>query len=130
MPMPRLVARGISRFLNPLVMRRGWLPVLRHVGRSSGRTYRSPLAAYAFDGGYVFTINYGPQSDWPQNVMKAGTAELEENGAVVKLTDPRLLPAADAYALLPPDAKLPPSLLGVEQCVVMSTDHPGQTESV
>ena len=129
MPLPRLVARGFSRFLNPLVMRRGWLPVLHHVGRSSGRAYRVPLAAYEFDGGYVSTINYGPESDWLQNVMKAGTAKLEEKGAVVELTDPRVLPASEAYALLSPDVKLPPSLLGVEQCVVMSTAHPAENES-
>lgn len=129
MPLPRSVARGLRRFLNPLIMRRGLLPVLVHVGRSSGHTHRTPLAAYAFDGGYLFTINYGPQSDWPQNVMKAGTAKLEKDGAVVKLADPQLLPAADAYALLPPNAKLPPSLIGVEQCLMMSTDQSGQDKA-
>ena len=128
MPLPRSVGRGISRLLNPLVIRRGWLPVLVHVGRSSGQTYRTPLPAYAFDGGYAFTINYGPRSDWPKNVMSAGSAKLEEDGVVINLTDQRLLPIAEARALFPPGAKLPPSLF-VDECLVVSIDEPGQDEA-
>ena len=128
MPLPRSLGRTIGRLLNPLVIRRGWLPVLVHVGRSSGKTYRTPLAVFPFDGGYAFTINYGPQSDWPKNVMSAGSARLEEKGAVIDLTDPRLLPVEEARALFPPDAKLPPKLF-VDECVVMSIDESGQDEA-
>ncbi|GAB1511362.1 PNPOx family protein [Actinophytocola sp. KF-1] len=46
----------------------GKRPVLTHVGRRSGRTYRTPLDAHPVEGGYVFVLVYGPGSDWARNV--------------------------------------------------------------
>lgn len=50
-------------------MRRGARPVLTHVGRTSGKTYRTPLDAHRVEGGYVFILVYGPRSDWVRNVL-------------------------------------------------------------
>ncbi|MGF1595335.1 MAG: nitroreductase/quinone reductase family protein [Acidimicrobiales bacterium] len=60
-------------------------PVIRHVGRSSGRPYRTPLEALPVDGGFIFTLVYGSRSDWVQNVLAAGEATLEVEGKVVDL---------------------------------------------
>ena len=46
MPVPQLVASINKRVLNKAVLKRGTWPVLTHVGRSSGKTYRTPLEAY------------------------------------------------------------------------------------
>jgi deazaflavin-dependent oxidoreductase (nitroreductase family) len=119
MALPKWLARFNRRFINPAAIRKGNWPVLVHTGRRSGATYRTPLDAYPTDGGYVFTVNYGTKSDWPRNVMAAGEARLEIEGTVVELTKPRLVPTEEGYRLLDQDAKTPPSLVGVEECLVV-----------
>jgi hypothetical protein len=61
MPMPRWWGRINKRVLNPREVERGVRPVLTHVGRSSGRTYRTPLDAHPVAGGCVFILVYGPR---------------------------------------------------------------------
>ena len=43
MPLPRWLAHINKRVFNPMEVRRGARPVLIHTGRSSGKTYRTPL---------------------------------------------------------------------------------------
>lgn len=121
MPMPRWWAQINKRLFNPGAVERGNWPVLRHVGRSSGHIYRTPLGAHSFDGGYVFVIVYGPETDWVQNVMKSGRAVLEIDGDEVELDSPRLVPLEEAFAPLPPETKRPPRLLRISLCLVMDT---------
>jgi hypothetical protein len=76
MDLPRWLARMNKHVANPLEIRRGVRPVLTHVGRTSGRTYRTPLDAHPLPNGYVFIPMYGPRTDWVKNVLTAGTARL------------------------------------------------------
>ncbi len=76
MPMPRWWGHVNKRVFNPRAISSGKWPVLTHVGRTSGTTYRTPLDAYPVEGGYVFILVYGSGSDWVQNVLKAGSARL------------------------------------------------------
>ncbi|MGH7511276.1 MAG: hypothetical protein ACREMZ_17775, partial [Gemmatimonadales bacterium] len=50
----------------------GSRPVLIHVGRSSGKTYRTPLDAHPLPDGYLFIPLHGPSTDWVKNVLVAG----------------------------------------------------------
>jgi deazaflavin-dependent oxidoreductase (nitroreductase family) len=118
MPLPRWLAQVNRKVFNPGAIKRGSWPVLVHTGRVSGRTYRTPLDTYAVDDGYLFTVNYGTRSDWPKNVVAAGEARLELDGQTIELGDPRILPVDEAYQLMAPNAKKPPSFVGVEQCLV------------
>jgi hypothetical protein len=122
MALPTWLARFNRRWLNPRAVMRGNWPVLVHAGRNSGTTYRTPLEAYPLaDGdGYAFTVNYGSKSDWPRNVIAAGSATLEIDGESLELRNPRMLPVGEAYPLLANDAKTPPGFVGVEQCLVVS----------
>ncbi len=87
--MPRWWTRINKRVFNPAELRRGKRPVLSHVGRTSGATYRTPLDAHAVDGGYVFILVYGSRSDWVRNSMAAGHARLTVDGKDVDLAAPR-----------------------------------------
>ncbi len=51
-------------------------PCSIHVGRSSGKIYRTPLDAHALPDGYLFIPMYGPRTDWVKNVLVAGAARL------------------------------------------------------
>ena len=120
MPMPRWVAQVNKRVFNPMELRRGVNPVLTHVGRSSGKTYRTPLDAHPVDGGYIFIVIYGSDSDWVQNVLAAGAATLEIDGDEFDLSFPRLVSKEDAWQLLPPTIKAPPNYLRVTEYLQMA----------
>ncbi|MFV1960890.1 MAG: nitroreductase family deazaflavin-dependent oxidoreductase [Acidimicrobiia bacterium] len=115
MPMPMWVAMVNKRVFNPLELKRGVRPVLTHVGRSSGQTYRTPLDAHLVDGGYVFIVMYGSDSDWVRNVLAAGTATLEIEGDDFELLSPRLVSKEVAWQLLPATTKAPPDFLRVTE---------------
>jgi len=110
MPMPRWLAKVNRRVFNPIEVRRGVRPVLIHVGRSSGTTYRTPLDAHPVEGGYVFIPNYGPGSDWVRNILAAGSARLRVEGEELELTSPRMVRKADVWATLPAGTKTPPGI--------------------
>lgn len=120
MPLPTWLARANRRWVNPKAVERGKWPVLHHVGRKSGKDYRTPLDVFEIDGGFLFTVNYGSSSDWPRNVMAAGGAVLEKDGVRYELVEPRLVPANEGYRMLHPHAKTPPSLVKVEECLVVA----------
>lgn len=114
MPMPGWVARVNKRFFNPIEIRRGARPVLTHVGRKSGRTYRTPLDAHPVGDGWIFVVVYGPGSDWVRNVIHAGRATLEIDGERIELANPRLVSGSEARKLLPAGVKMPPSFLRID----------------
>jgi deazaflavin-dependent oxidoreductase (nitroreductase family) len=85
MPAPRRIARFNKHFTNRLSLKvAGYLPgfaIVSHVGRKSGRPYRTPVNAFRTDGGYIIALTYGAQSDWVKNVLAAGSCELQTRGA-------------------------------------------------
>lgn len=91
-PAPRSIARFNRRFTNRLALRvAGYLPgfaIVSHVGRKSGRAYRTPVNAFPTDGGYIIALTYGSESDWVKNVLAAGSCELQTRGRRVRLFNP------------------------------------------
>lgn len=119
MPMPLWWGQINKRVFNPRALRGDRWQVIHHVGRSSGREYRTPLEAVPVEGGYLMTLVYGSRSDWVQNVLAAGSAQLEVNGELVELTDPQLIDADEAFRRLPPETKRPPKLLKIDEFLTM-----------
>lgn len=112
-----------KRIFNPIELKRGERPVLRHIGRTSGTMYRTPLDAHRVDGGYVFILVYGSRSDWVRNVLAAGHATLEAGGEEIDLDSPRLIGADQAWQQLPADTKQPPGLLNISEFLRMETQR-------
>ena len=119
MPMPSWFGHINKRIFNPMELRKGQRPVLRHLGRSTGKTYRTPLDAHAVDGGFLFILVYGPGSDWVRNALAAGSAVLELDGRDIPLDTPRLIPMTEALPMLPADVKRPPTALRISQSLLM-----------
>lgn len=102
MPLPvwlgrfnRTVTNRVSRLVA------GHLPgfgIVVHVGRKSGRRYRTPVNVFRRPGGYVIALTYGEVADWIRNVRSAGGCDLERRGRLVHLTSPRVVvdPRAEA----------------------------------
>jgi len=124
MPMPLWWGHVNKRVFNPGALRKGKWQVIHHVGRSSGTPYRTPLEAHRAGDGFIFVLVYGSRSDWVQNVLAAGSAQLEADGQTVELISPELIDADEAFAQLPADTKRPPKLLKIDQFLKMRTADP------
>ncbi|MEA2001863.1 MAG: nitroreductase family deazaflavin-dependent oxidoreductase [Actinomycetota bacterium] len=120
MPYPRWLAKINKRVINPKQIRKGEYPVVTHVGRTSGRSYQTPLDAYPTRTGYVLVARYGPESDWVRNILAAETATLRIDGEERKLDSPRLVSQEEALGDLVSDEP-PADFTKAEDFVLM--DH-------
>jgi deazaflavin-dependent oxidoreductase (nitroreductase family) len=64
--------------------------IVVHVGRRSGRLYRTPVNVFRRDDRYVFALTYGKDSEWVRNVLAAGGCSIETRRRTVELTAPEL----------------------------------------
>lgn len=119
MPMPLWWGKINKRVFNPRALHNGKWKVLNHVGRTSGRLYRTPLDGYEIDGTFVFILVYGSRSDWVQNILHGGSATLEAEGDLIELAAPRLISEKEAWALLDGVATPPPGFLNVNEFLQM-----------
>ena len=110
MALPRWLAHINKRVFNPIEVRRGARPVLIHTGRTSGKTYRTPLDCHRLPDGYLFIPLYGPRTDWVRNVLAAQAARLSIDGHEIELESPRLVRKKDIWPMVPPTRK---SYLGI-----------------
>lgn len=72
----------------------GWLPgfgILTHVGRKSGRVYRTPINVFRAPNGFVIALTYSSQSEWVKNVLAAGRCELKTRGKKYQLSAPKVM---------------------------------------
>lgn len=82
-----------TRFVNPITRRfAAWLPgfaIISYPGRTSGRTYRTPMNVFRAGDEYVFALTYGGDVQWVKNVLASGRLEMRTRGRTVELSDPR-----------------------------------------
>jgi len=102
--------RRVNRvFTNPLMGTFAWLvpplAVIHHVGRKSGRHYRSPVLAFRTTKGFVVPMTYGRDVDWARNLRAANGGEIVQMGRHFKIRNPRIVGSKTAYPLLPPGVR-------------------------
>lgn len=76
--------------------------VIRHIGRSSGTEYETPIGPFETDGGFVIPLPYGTKADWLKNVQHAGTAIIMFEGETYNVDEPEVIAAEEAMPLIPP----------------------------
>jgi deazaflavin-dependent oxidoreductase (nitroreductase family) len=104
MQLPQRLARFNRHVTNPIQrMWAGWAPsfgILEHVGRRSGKEYRTPLNVFSADvdgkPGVAILLTYGPDRDWLKNLNAAGGGRMRRNGKTFGVTDPRTVTKAEA----------------------------------
>jgi deazaflavin-dependent oxidoreductase (nitroreductase family) len=110
MRVPRCVANFNRRVTNPAARSiTPWLPglgTLEHVGRKSGKRYRTPLLVFKTREGFVILIGYGLESDWLKNVLAGGPTVLHKRGKADALASPRIVSKAEAASLITPASRL------------------------
>jgi deazaflavin-dependent oxidoreductase (nitroreductase family) len=105
MHFPRFMRRVNRVFTNPLLGTVAWLlpplAVVQHVGRKSGRHYRTPVVAFRTATGFVIPMTYGRDVDWARNLVKARGGSLVQMGRHFALRNPHVVGGAAAAPHLP-----------------------------
>jgi deazaflavin-dependent oxidoreductase (nitroreductase family) len=72
----------------------GWLPafgILSHVGRKSGKIYRTPVNVFRAPSGFIIALTYSSQCEWVKNVLAAGGCEIKTRGKKYQLSTPKVV---------------------------------------
>ena len=98
--------RSVNRMVtNPLMGTFAWvvppLAVVHHVGRKSGKSYRTPVVAFRSRDGFVIPMTYGRDVDWARNLVRARRGEVEQMGRRFALRNPRIVGIDLAATRLP-----------------------------
>jgi deazaflavin-dependent oxidoreductase (nitroreductase family) len=64
--------------------------ILTHVGRKSGKVYRTPVNVFRAPEGFLIALTYGRDSEWVRNVIAAGGCKLETRGVQYELSSPTI----------------------------------------
>lgn len=95
MQLPQRLARFNRHVTNPVQrLWAGWAPgmgTLEHVGRRSGRVFRTPLMVFSTDDGVAIMLTYGPDRDWVKNLVAADGGRLHRHGHVHTVRNPRVV---------------------------------------
>ena len=99
--------RRVNRVVtNPILGTIAWvvppLAVVHHVGRRSGRRYRTPIVAFHGARGFVIPMTYGRDVDWARNLRAARGGELVQMGRRFRIRNPRIVDGKAARSWLPP----------------------------
>jgi deazaflavin-dependent oxidoreductase (nitroreductase family) len=65
--------------------------IVTHVGRKSGKVYRTPVNVFRMPNGFAIALTYGQQAEWVKNVLAAGGCQLETRGARYRLSSPTIV---------------------------------------
>lgn len=122
------VRRMNKRMLNPRQLRTAgttgaYADVIHHVGRSSGKPYRTPIVAVPFDGGFVVALPYGTRADWVKNVLAAGTATIVHAGNTYRVDRPEVVATSDVAGAFERGERTSQSLFAVGLCLLLHPAH-------
>ena len=91
--------------------------LLRHVGRSSGKDFETPLGIERTEDGFVIAIVYGDRTQWVKNVLAAGSAEIVLDGETYPVDRPQVIPIEEANAYISKNDQRTSSLFGVAEAL-------------
>jgi deazaflavin-dependent oxidoreductase (nitroreductase family) len=121
-PVVDAVRRLNMRVFNPRQMATAGQPgafaqILRHTGRTSGRTFETPLGIEPTDDGFVIALVYGNDTQWLRNVLAAGRAEVVRDDVCYEVERPELVSVKDVIGFFKPSDRRLFGLFGVEKCL-------------
>jgi deazaflavin-dependent oxidoreductase (nitroreductase family) len=92
--------RFVNRVVRPISGRVAMWSIVEHRGRRSGTVYRTPVSMFPTPDGVAILLAYGEDRDWVRNLVAAGGGRVTMSGTTFDVTDPRIVPTAEAAALL------------------------------
>lgn len=111
-----------KRFMNRSQMRTAGQPgayagIVRHVGRSSGRAYETPIGIVADGDDFLVALPYGTRAQWVKNVLAAGHATFVHEGGTYEVDAPELVPMASVVDHFAPTDRSSFRVLKVDQAL-------------
>ena len=105
------IIRFNKQTLNPTTLkiaggRSSVYATVKHTGRSSGRSYTTPVVAKPLEDGFVIPLPYDSSVDWCRNVLAAGTCTLIWNDQEYTLERPEIIQQSQALKAFPPGSRL------------------------
>ncbi|MBO0879526.1 MAG: nitroreductase family deazaflavin-dependent oxidoreductase [Mycobacterium sp.] len=80
----------------------GPFSLVRHVGRKSGKRYKTPVILAAVPEGFVAELTYGENVDWYRNIVAAGGCEVVHRGAAYRVYAVERCDAKSGRSAFPP----------------------------
>ena len=120
------VSRAVRRFaravINPRMLASAGTPgayasVVHHIGRTTGRHYRTPVVAQRTADGFVIALPYGTTSNWVKNAVASGFATIVNEGDTYRVDRPELVPLALMAEYFPPKELRTHNRFKVDQCL-------------
>jgi deazaflavin-dependent oxidoreductase (nitroreductase family) len=116
--------RRATHVMRPLAMRSAGTKgasasVVSHLGRTTGRSYETPVVAVQHDDEFLIALPYGPRTDWLQNVLAAGSARVRMEGDTYDVDRPRVIPLAEASQHFGPKEQRQQRRFGVDSCLLV-----------
>jgi deazaflavin-dependent oxidoreductase (nitroreductase family) len=65
--------------------------ILTHIGRKSGKVYRTPVNVFRVPDGFLIALTYGQESEWVNNVVAAGACQLQTRRVLYQLSAPTIM---------------------------------------
>jgi deazaflavin-dependent oxidoreductase (nitroreductase family) len=94
MPLPYWVGhfnmRITNRIMNRLAPRLPGFGVVIHTGRTSYRTYYTPVNVFRRGDHFIVALTYSQNADWVKNVLKSGGCKMVTRGRLWRLANPRI----------------------------------------
>jgi deazaflavin-dependent oxidoreductase (nitroreductase family) len=96
--------------------------ILTHVGRKSGKVYRTPVNVFRSPRGFLIALTYGRESECVKNVLAAGGCQLETRGVRLLVSTPTIVhdPTRRRF---PIPVRIVLRLIGANDFMRLSTSH-------
>lgn len=75
--------------------------VVHHIGRKSGKPYKTPVVAVPIEGGFAMPLPYGSDTDWCLNVQAAGRCTIVSGKKGYDVVQPEIVGAEGALSAFP-----------------------------
>ncbi len=101
----------------------GWLPgfgILTHVGRKSGKVYRTPVNVFRAPTAFIIALTYSSQSEWVKNVLAEGGCELKTRGKKYQLSAPKVV-RDPTRRLFPIPVRIVLKVVGADEYMELAT---------
>lgn len=92
--------------INPIVLSIAGRPgmphgMVRHIGRSSGRVYTTPVLVHKANHHFIIPLTYGVDTDWSRNVRETGHAVVVTGGHAYRVIKPEVVDYHVVRGVLP-----------------------------
>jgi uncharacterized protein len=111
-----------NRIMSPFAARLPGFGIVTHVGRKTGRVYRTPVKVFGTPDAFLIALTYGRDCQWVRNVLSAGGCQLETGRMLHQFSVPTIVhdPTRRRF---PPFVRMILWLAGANDFMQLSTSH-------